>query len=259
MAKKQPQPDIPVSATIVYPGTAPVAPSPEALVAVTSAATTVSIESRASAEAAANWLRHVRGHIKRVEQRWKDTRKPINEALKEFTRLAIEELASYRRADTNLAAAIADWDTREEERLRVEAREQLRLAEADAQVRRTEQVESIRAAATVAPTKTAARGLERQARSLEQSPVTPMVTTPVEEAVPLDGVYTSDDWSAEVYDFELLVTQVAKGPLRGGVALNAVMPDQKWLDGQAAALRQDFNMPGVRAVRKKVVAARRLE
>jgi hypothetical protein len=51
-------------------------------------------------------------------------------------------------------------------------------------------------------------------------------------------------WHAEVTDLLELVRAVAEGT----VPLAALLPNQEYLDGEAARLREGFAIPGVRAV-----------
>ncbi len=66
-----------------------------------------------------------------------------------------------------------------------------------------------------------------------------------------EGISTSDKWHAEVENVNLLVAAV----LECKVPVGLIMPNQKRLDEMARALREGFDVPGVKAVRETVVRA----
>ena len=66
-----------------------------------------------------------------------------------------------------------------------------------------------------------------------------------------EGISTSDKWTAEVVDvYELMAAIISNE-----APTDAMIPNQKRLDEMARALREGFNVPGVKAVRKTVVRA----
>lgn len=64
----------------------------------------------------------------------------------------------------------------------------------------------------------------------------------------VEGVSYRDNWRAEVTDLLALVKAVAAGK----ITLDALMPNEVWLNVQARALKNSLAVPGVRAVNNRV-------
>lgn len=95
------------------------------------------------------------------------------------------------------------------------------------------------------------RGAEKATELLERAAAT---TAPTVQREPpkVTGVSKRENWSAEVTNLHDLIAGVADGQ----VPQAALLPNQKFLDMQARALKTEFNYPGVRAVKEDILAAR---
>jgi hypothetical protein len=83
------------------------------------------------------------------------------------------------------------------------------------------------------------------AEILENVPQVPIPLAPVGPVVAkTKGVAKVTYWSAQVIAFPSLVTAVAAGE----VPMDALLPNQAWLNKAASALRANMKYPGVRAV-----------
>ena len=83
-------------------------------------------------------------------------------------------------------------------------------------------------------------------------PVMPVFVPPAAVAPPpkAEGVSSRELWGAEVYDFPALVKAVAAGHVEPAVLL----PNTTTLNGLARTLKSALNIPGVRAVAKRIMA-----
>ena len=79
--------------------------------------------------------------------------------------------------------------------------------------------------------------------------VPPAVVAPPPQA---EGVTSRELWGAEVYDFPALIRAVAEGKVEPAV----LQPNMTTLNGLARTLKSALNIPGVRAVPKRIMASR---
>ncbi len=62
------------------------------------------------------------------------------------------------------------------------------------------------------------------------------------------GSHIRETWSADLVSLKML----AEGVVAGKVHVQAIRPDMAYLNGQARLLKGDLDIPGVRAVSKKI-------
>ena len=78
------------------------------------------------------------------------------------------------------------------------------------------------------------------------------VRPPMPEAPKTEGVSFRTQYRAEVVDLKALVQAVAAG----NAPLTMLQPDQAALNQMARAMKQGMNLPGVRVIEERIVAAR---
>lgn len=217
---------------------------------------------------AGEWLRTIKGYLGRVAEVFD----PIVDAAHRAHKVAVEQrkglLTHALDAERTLKARMALYEQEQErkrreaeaaaarERARLEAEERARVAaeqrrlQAEAEEQRL--VEAVKA--EQAGDKDAAERLV--AAPVEVAPVVPkpVFVPPVVavQAPRVEGVSFRDEWSAEVVDLSALVKAVAGGT----VPLTVIKADQVALNGLARSLREAMSIPGVKAVSRRVVAAR---
>ena len=72
------------------------------------------------------------------------------------------------------------------------------------------------------------------------------------EGSKVEGIATSQTYSAEVFDLQALIFAVAEGK----APAESLQANASWLNKHAQALKRDFNLPGVRLVNGTRIAAR---
>ena len=90
--------------------------------------------------------------------------------------------------------------------------------------------------------------LREKAQALSE----PVVSTPISAATKIAGTSGVEFWHAEIQNFKALVDAVASGV----VPIEALEPNQAWLNKQAAALKSNFNFAGVNAVSTQSISQR---
>jgi len=78
-----------------------------------------------------------------------------------------------------------------------------------------------------------------------------IVPKPVEEPK-LEGAHMRDNYSAEVFDFKVLVLEIAAGRQ----PLSMLLPNQKVLDDLAKSLKNELLIPGVKVINKPTLVKR---
>lgn len=180
--------------------------------------------------------KHLLEPVKEQEKRIRDFIRPnlarIEEgerAVKgEITRFAIEQQRVREEADRRLAAA-AEKERLERERLAEQHRAKAEAATTDAQRARYEAL----------------------AEAQEEKAAAVMPAT-VAEPERVSGVSMRDNWAATVFDLRALCQAVVDG----SVDIEAILPNQPYLNGLARALKGKLNIPGVRPVNNPSVSAR---
>ncbi len=227
------------------------------------------VTSNETYEEAGTRLLTVKTYIKRVGA----LLDPIVAATHAAWQVALEQrrglLVHAEQAEGHYKGQMEGWATKlENERKAAEAEaERIRLAaEAEAQRIANEETERRRKEAEEKRTKEAeaariAGDMSRAARIAETPVVVqPAAPRPVFTPVPLApaapprvaGISHRPTYSAEVTDIVALCQAVVDGK----VAKNAVMPNQKVLDGLARALKGELKIPGVKLVEGKSTAAK---
>ena len=97
-------------------------------------------------------------------------------------------------------------------------------------------------------------GRASEAEAIREAPSTvPPVTVAKDRFVPkVAGTSRRETWKAEVADLAAL----AKAVVAGTVPIQAIQPDQKFLNQQARALKSALTYPGVRAYAESTMAVR---
>jgi hypothetical protein len=204
------------------------------------------ITNAAQAQRASDRWNELRGAVTAIKTKYKRIRRPVEDAVASIKAEEQADLAPYTAAVTALGAAILDWTTAERERVKRENEARLRAAEEQAREDQRRQAEAIRAAAAQAPTAQDRRALTQQARQVEAAPAIPTAVVPAAPAPKLEGVGTRDYWGAEVHDEATLKAACVAGT----VSMDALTPNQSWLDERADALHERMAIPGVTAVKR---------
>lgn len=205
-----------------------------------------------TAQAAADFRYLCRSRVKLVKEHYKKILQPFKDAIAEVERQREDELAPWTAADATVGQAILAWLASEEVRVKAEAAAQLAEAQARADADKQAQADALRRASEAAPTVRDRKALAQQATAVEQASVLPQPVGPRPTVGKLAGTHTTERWSAEVDDADALIA----GVLAGTVDRRAVQPNQEWLDAQAQQLRQDLDLPGVRAVKDTGLVSR---
>ncbi|APQ14696.1 hypothetical protein BJP27_24285 (plasmid) [Pseudomonas oryzihabitans] len=212
---------------------------------------------------AADQLQRIKGMQRSIDDQRKAITKPLDDAKK----LVMDYVKKPQDALTQVegllkAGMLACSNNLEKERRLEEAREEQRTRKAreELEARAENHEESGRTEV--------ADALREQATMTVAAP-SAVVATPK-----LDGIAKTKTYSTEVTNFQELVLAVAFGILadkfedadalyvavlkgaRKAPPLAAIAPDSKFLNNQAKALKDTFNMPGVRLVTTEGLSAR---
>lgn len=179
---------------------------------------------------------------KRLVEFWQNIERPFRQALKNVSSQRKQSLEPLDAAIAIIEQRTQSWRRereRERERVLAEEREKAQL---EAEARRLAAAEALEAA-----------GNEDAAQALLDSPVVPLPPV-VPPAVPVvEKVHTQTRWAAEVVDLPALILWVAENPVERQAYL---MPNGPLLNQVARDLREQFAIPGVRAIKKETTVAR---
>lgn len=192
-------------------------------------------------------LKGIKALRRKIEDHYDAIKRPLNDLRKQVLSMEADDLDDVVKAERLVGGAIALYD--HEERERREA-ERIRL-QAEADLRAKEQAKALSKSLLKQAeqyTGEIAKVLKAEAKAVLANPVSEEVTLPDAPKVP--GLSVRTQTSAEVQDLRALVAAVAKGT----VPLEAVMPNQPFLNGLARSLGDDLKFPGVVVVRRKIVA-----
>lgn len=188
---------------------------------------------------AAEALKSVKGRQSELKGLRETITKPMLAALEAARALFRRPEATLADAEQLLKRAMSDFDE-EQERQRREV--QRKLDEAAERERRRLAQQADRAVA---------KGDTDKAIELQERAA--MVVAPIaqQERASVAGVSRRETWHAEITDLRALVRGIADGR----VPLAAIEPNQRFLNGQARALRAELRYPGVRAVPERTIAS----
>lgn len=197
------------------------------------------IATAADYQQAAENLKAVKGRQKQLTALRETLTKPMLAALEAARDLFRRPEALLAAAEAMLKRAMSVYDEAQE-RERLEA--QRKLDEAAERERRKLEQQAERAAA---------KGNIEKANELQERAA--MTVAPiVQQGKPaVAGISRRETWHADVTDLRALVRGVADG----NVPLAALQANQKFLNGQARALRAELRYPGVRAVPERTIAS----
>lgn len=191
-------------------------------------------------EAAADELREIKTKAKQLDELRLSITRPIDQAKKAIMDFFREPKRQLDEAESAIKAAMVAFDeAQEKERLEKEKRAQ-EAARAE-QARIAKEAEAAKADGD----KAKAAALQAQAQTIP-APVVPS------RAVKAEGIQTREIWKCEVVDLLALL----KGIIDGEIPRDAIGINQRLLDSQARALKEEFAWPGCKAVTSKTVAAR---
>jgi hypothetical protein len=181
----------------------------------------------------------IKGLRKQIDECFDPIVKKAHEAHKEAVAQKKKVEAPLVEAEGLLKPALAAWDTKQEELRRAEQRrleEEARKRAEDEQLAYAAQAERC--------------GDKEAAQAILDAPVevAPVIMT---TAPKLAGVSYRETWSAQVTDMMALVKAVAAGQQ----PLSLLVVNIPGLNGMARALKGALNIPGVKAVCEKTVAA----
>lgn len=168
--------------------------------------------------------------------------RPMDDAKRRVMELFAPVLTQINEAEMAVKAELLSYEEaveREARRLAAEAEEAARKAREAAEeeaaelaaMGRAEEAEAVRYEAATAP-----------------SPELPTAVMPPR----VTGVVSSGSWAAEVTDKAALIRYVAGG----GGSLDWLDVNMPRLNAEARSRREDMNVPGVRAVRKRTLSGR---
>lgn len=176
-----------------------------------------------------------------IEDQRKKLTRPLDESKKGI-------MDFFRPVENQLATA----ETRLRNQMLGFRQEQQRIADAEAAKAR-DAAEKQRARDIAAADKLEARGKTEEADARRFEAETSVARfDPALEMPSAAGISTRETWKAEVYNLPDLIRAVADSKAPSAT----LMADQRALDNLAKALKEQMNIPGVRAVRSESVVAR---
>lgn len=200
---------------------------------------------------AAEQFRFVREKKSYVKKLFEEPKRAADQAHKAIVAAEKKLLDPLLRAEALYGDKVVAWEREQQRKEREEAERLLREAEEkarrEAEEIRLKQEEEKRAIAALLEQS----GFKEEASQvLEKKEPEPMPTPeafippPVIQVERAQGMHIRKTYKSEVYDFLKLVQAVAAGEK----SLDYLLPNQSKLDKQAAALGEEFNVPGCRAV-----------
>lgn len=202
-------------------------------------AQTYTVTDSDSYRSAADELKRVKSLLSQAETVRKEITRPMDEAKARVMALFKPITERLEATERCLKGLMADFERSERERLAEVERQRRALMEAE-QARLRAEAEAARE-----------QGNELEAEILEETALVMPSPAPLEAERP-SGISVQTRWSAEVVDLRALL----QGVLDGVIPLEAVTPNQTFLNGAARSLKAALNWPGVRAVARDVMAAR---
>lgn len=202
-------------------------------------AETIVIASPETYQWAGEQLREIKSKAKELDERRKKITKPLDEAKKQVMDLFRPALEFLTQAETIIKRKMIVYQS-EQEKIRREAEAKAREAQRKEQERLEEQAR-----------KAEAKGKAEQAEALrQQADMTPAVVV-APEAPKANGTSIRTDWEAEVMDKKALIKAIA-----AGTAPDVLDVNMKTLNQMARALKDQLNIPGVRARQVERMAVR---
>jgi hypothetical protein len=193
-------------------------------------------------ETAAIEMQKIKGLAKNLEAARKELTKPIDSAKKDIMDHFRNPADLLAKVEKMIKNKMIDYDN-EQEKLRLKL-------EAEEAEKARKQREKLEAQAEKAREK----GQEEKAEALEETAAMATGAVEVVEDRKVAGISYKTTYTAEVKDLMALV----KGVAEGRIPLAAIQADQKFLNTQAKALKENFDMMfvGCKVKREKTVAAR---
>jgi hypothetical protein len=195
------------------------------------------VTSREQHEAGLTAYRTLGGVEKRIVDLFEAPKKAAHRAHKEITKAEKTLLAPVKEAKLIINKKLAHYED-EQDRIR-----KAKQAEAERKAREAEEEERLRAAQEAQDA-----GRDREAEEIISAPIEPPMVHVEPETAKVEGVSTQKRWSAEVTNKMALVMYVAANP----DYIDLLNPDQPNLNRLAVSMKQNLNIPGVRAVSKTV-------
>ena len=204
-------------------------------------ASSIQVNDQPSYHSATDFLKYIKTMRKKVSEHHDPIILAIRQSLNIARSKKNDAEGLYIKAETMLKARIIVYTEIERERER-EAQ-----AKAEAEFRKREDDKRIREAEEAEKAGASQKAVDR---ILTQSTTTPapLVTPTLQRA---SGVSVREQWSAEVTSLMQLVQAVA----RGKVPIQALTANTTFLNQQARSLKGTMNIPGVRSVCNKSMAA----
>lgn len=204
-------------------------------------ATARQIVSSEAAIAVGEDLKSIKSLAREIEDKRTSITGPINQALKEVNAFFKPAQEWLTQAERTLKGKLLEFQA-----------EQDRIAR-ELQVRADEQARKEREKLEAQASKAESKGKGERAEELReqaQSKLAPIVSS---AAPKISGISTRETWKAEVTDKMAFVKHIieARPDL---IAL--VLIDQSALNAQARSLKDALNLPGVKAVKETILAAR---
>lgn len=203
-----------------------------------------SIDSHELYEAGADDLRAVKGIRKRLDDERARMKAPVLDAGRAIDSFFKAPISMLDEAASTINRAMIGYK-QEQDRI---IREQQRIAEAAAEAERQRLAEEARELAKAGRAEEA-----EQAEAMATVIVAPRAAV---EAPKAAGVHTRTTYKAEVTDLAALIEFVASNHKTNPAVLHYLIPDLPLLNKLASALKENYAIPGTRAVPVESVVAR---
>lgn len=201
----------------------------------------VDVEDQPSYDEAAGFLKSIKAMRKKVGEYFDPILKSINASLKTARDKKKEAEAPLITIETVLKDRLITYTRIQEKKEReAQARRDAEFAAGEQERKLSEAIEAEKAGAS----------LEKVNQVLAQPTIAPAPTV-APTLMKASGVSMRDQWSAEIFDFQELVNAVAAGK----ASIEAIKPNEPFLNAEARGLKAKLNYPGVRAVNKPVMSA----
>lgn len=240
------------------------------------------IDSPVLYQAAAEDLQAVKRKFKELDETRSSIVKPLNDTVKRINDLFRAPMQYLQDAESVLKRRMLTYTEAqerarkaEEARLRAEAEaraaeerrrlEEERAAAEERARREREALEAERQVALDAGDTVKAAKLEVRAESVEEKrdiksdsleeqvalvAAAPVISMPAAPAA--KGISTRSNWRAELTDKNALIAAAVNNPMFAAL----LVVDEKAANGMAKSLKENFNVPGLKAVEEKVMSSR---
>lgn len=213
----------------------------EKALSVPDRAKTIRISDSKSYVEAGELLKGIKGLRAKIDETFDPICRKAFEAHKEAVGKKKSIEAPLIEAEGLIKSKILEYDA-EQERLRLEAQRKL-----DEEIRAKAEEERLAEAVHLEEI-----GEVAEAEAILQEPIEVSTVVLPKSTPKIEGQSTRIGYSAEVVN----LLELAKGVASGRIPVQAIMANTTFLNGQAKLMKDAFNYPGVRLLKKRILSSR---